>query len=1375
MTKITLPALLATVMFLGASVLFLGVGAPVSAQVLFSEDFEGGTNGQSLQDYPYSWTGESPAGSSNISVSTGSPIGNGMGVDGTWHPVGALGIYTKPIAAPTGDGFRLSGDLYAGTYTADNSFGVGNKDMSASGYADNRSGAFLHAVSGRWEFNARGVGAPNIMRFANNPRNQVVRGVIEIDLSTLTIMGSLTDASGVTETLTTPLTQWKNPDELGAELTPNVISIVERGNPSVSVDNIVLEKLVLDLEWNKNASSSWHSAFNWTPLNDLTATPVAPNTKTSIARFASAISSPQTVSVTSPVTVRRLDFESPHTYTIAGPSSVELEARAHTNARIDVNEGAHELDAAVNLASSTIANVAAGSSLTFDNTLKLNNKFMTKLGNGTMVVNGTLPRASSPVGGGIVVNRGTLGGNGTVDGYLTNIGSTVNPGSGSPGALKVSGHYSQGSTGRDLPIYTPKLQIDINGLTPGAQHDVLDVTGNLDILDGSLEISMGFTPSPGDTFDIFNFASARGAFDVITGSPGANLRWDTSQLFVDGTISVVETGPTEVFIEHVGSTNPISEGWSDSNTNPGGSAGGGMPANWQMVDTASSGFYRVTGNTHPDPDGLPAAFDDPAGWTATVTAKLNTADRGNESVIHIKDGHNTFEIQLFDGDDFGSEGAGAYYSQAALPNYAFPRLGTVDPRSGFHTYQIVLDAAGNTDHTDDMISLYVDGVREVGPLARSAFETGSGEWEFIIGRLANADGSGLTLETRSDTQHSLWRLETGQNVLSSLSSTVPEPASATLLIAMLFALALVRRRVNTSHTHKGQTTLTDRHRWQPRKTVPVGVAGYRWTFTLPALVFLIATSSAPAQVLDRGHRVLVERGLQLQALAHPVQNGFDLDRWNQSNFTTIDLHYHPYPTFGELPAGLEGVPWGRSMHHQEFYLDHDLFDHEMPHVSDMIRYQIRDEQDLTDPDEITYTAEIFSFLHEKYPNILLNTDVGMSVIEMRNFMQQAKPDLIMNQSYPFSNAMGNVGGSPWLLYENLSLFREAGLAGNDGTGTRPIPNGVFTQKFVRSGHTVSDSEARLQDFAAWAFGFKVVDSFFYDSVPGGGLQAVMFSGVGTDNPTSLFYQVAETNRQSLNLGPALVRLLSTDVRLQMGRHPGGLTNPVPEGVVTWNADADPYITDITATNLGSKNGGYEGDVVIGYYEPLHPAFTNSGFEDDMYFMVLNGLSDSDSSGTVAATSQKIRLDFDFSGASIFNLQRLSRNTGLVETVNLIHDGGSRYHLDLILEGGTGDLFKLNNGGTFVSGDLPTIGPGDYNADGTVDAADYTLWRDGLGTKYTQADYAVWKANFGIATSGSGSGTAVPEPTAVALLLGTTLVVMFARVGRVQKSRHRGVS
>jgi hypothetical protein len=70
--------------------------------------------------------------------------------------------------------------------------------------------------------------------------------------------------------------------------------------------------------------------------------------------------------------------------------------------------------------------------------------------------------------------------------------------------------------------------------------------------------------------------------------------------------------------------------------------------------------------------------------------------------------------------------------------------------------------------------------------------------------------------------------------------------------------------------------------------------------------------------------------------------------------------------------------------------------------------------------------------------------------------------------------------------------------------------------------------------------------------------------------------------------------------------------------------------------------------------------------------------------------------------------------------------------------------------------------GDYNHNGVVDAADYVLWRKGLDTTFTQADYDTWRGNFGLSGgSGAISGSAVPEPaTMVVAILG--MAVMFAR-------------
>lgn len=79
-------------------------------------------------------------------------------------------------------------------------------------------------------------------------------------------------------------------------------------------------------------------------------------------------------------------------------------------------------------------------------------------------------------------------------------------------------------------------------------------------------------------------------------------------------------------------------------------------------------------------------------------------------------------------------------------------------------------------------------------------------------------------------------------------------------------------------------------------------------------------------------------------------------------------------------------------------------------------------------------------------------------------------------------------------------------------------------------------------------------------------------------------------------------------------------------------------------------------------------------------------------------------------------------------------------------------------------------PGDYNANGVVDAADYALWRHHLGTSFqlmnevadstpgavTPEDYTAWRGRFGNSAGLGGSSTlstgAVPEPAACAITL-----------------------
>jgi hypothetical protein len=106
-----------------------------------------------------------------------------------------------------------------------------------------------------------------------------------------------------------------------------------------------------------------------------------------------------------------------------------------------------------------------------------------------------------------------------------------------------------------------------------------------------------------------------------------------------------------------------------------------------------------------------------------------------------------------------------------------------------------------------------------------------------------------------------------------------------------------------------------------------------------------------------------------------------------------------------------------------------------------------------------------------------------------------------------------------------------------------------------------------------------------------------------------------------------------------------------------------------------------------------------------------------------------------------------------------------------------DIFRIpgNIDGSFLKyADLWEVAiisqlAGDYNADGVVDAADYVAWRHGLGITYTQADYDLWRANFG-QTAGSGAAgyalrasaeplsAGVPEPSA--LLMSLTAMILY---------------
>lgn len=116
----------------------------------------------------------------------------------------------------------------------------------------------------------------------------------------------------------------------------------------------------------------------------------------------------------------------------------------------------------------------------------------------------------------------------TVGFTLTNNGGTIAPGN-SPGVTHVMG---------DLTMNSGAIEIEIAG-NAANEYDAVWVDGTL-AAGGSLNVLLDdYSPLEGDIFEIFSFSFATGDFDLNLPALANGLAWDSSELLVTGTLSVV--------------------------------------------------------------------------------------------------------------------------------------------------------------------------------------------------------------------------------------------------------------------------------------------------------------------------------------------------------------------------------------------------------------------------------------------------------------------------------------------------------------------------------------------------------------------------------------------------------------------------------------------------------------------------------------------------------------------------------------------------------------------------------------------------------------------------------------------------------------------
>jgi hypothetical protein len=157
--------------------------------------------------------------------------------------------------------------------------------------------------------------------------------------------------------------------------------------------------------WNVDADGNWSDGANWSPA--------APNAAGMVASFDAKITAAHTVTVDSAQTAGQLLFNNTNKYTIAGTSTLTLDASA--NVGITVSNGSHDITAPLVLAKNASVAVAnASDTLTLSN-LQASTVSLTKTGAGTLAVNNLRAGAVAVNGGTVrVLPNGAAAGAGTV-------------------------------------------------------------------------------------------------------------------------------------------------------------------------------------------------------------------------------------------------------------------------------------------------------------------------------------------------------------------------------------------------------------------------------------------------------------------------------------------------------------------------------------------------------------------------------------------------------------------------------------------------------------------------------------------------------------------------------------------------------------------------------------------------------------------------------------------------------------------------------------------------------------------------------------------------------------------------------------------------
>src|SRR5215211_4719753 len=143
----------------------------------------------------------------------------------------------------------------------------------------------------------------------------------------------------------------------------------------------------------------------------------------------------------------------------------------------------------------------------------------------------------------------------------------------------------------------------------------------------------------------------------------------------------------------------------------------------------------------------------------------------------------------------------------------------------------------------------------------------------------------------------------------------------------------------------------------------------------PAFLILSLSFCLPlnAQIvtLDKGHQILIDRGLPIGGVIALTSDPFHLNTMQAGGFTMPLWAWNSdVSTLGAAP----GAPWSRWV---DYTKENDLTPAEQPYTSNLVQLQVGDEQDLMNNSSIrAATTAWFNDNRAKFPNTILYINQG---------------------------------------------------------------------------------------------------------------------------------------------------------------------------------------------------------------------------------------------------------------------------------------------------------------------------------------------------------------------------------------------------------------